>query len=88
MFILNMWTACLENGFFYNHNDLRIDDEDHYEAHTNLARYYQDNGNYGEGIRELKTAYKLHPDSLTKANLENAKSRTTAVKPQKALQYQ
>jgi hypothetical protein len=20
MFILNMWTACLENGFFYNHN--------------------------------------------------------------------
>jgi hypothetical protein len=20
MFILNMWTASLENGFFYNHN--------------------------------------------------------------------
>jgi tetratricopeptide (TPR) repeat protein len=69
-------------------NDLRIDDEDHYQAHTNLGRYYLDIGNYDEGMRELKTACKLHPDSLTKANLENAKSRNKAIKGQEALQYQ
>ena len=69
-------------------NDLKIDDEDHYQAHTNLAVYLLDKGKYDEAVKELAAAYRLHPDSLTKLNVEKAKRQSgAAIGEQNALQY-
>ena len=67
--------------------NLRIDDEDHYEAHTNYAKCMLDKGEFGKAIEELATAYKLHPDSITKKNLETVRSNRKTIAKQEALQY-
>jgi hypothetical protein len=69
-------------------NNLKIDDEDHYQAHTNLAVYLLQNGNQEEALKELEAACRLHPDSLTKGNVEKAKRQLSRkIEEQKALQY-
>jgi WD40 repeat protein len=67
--------------------NLNIDDEDHYEAHTNYAKYLLDKGEIDKGIGELATAYKLHPDSVTKKNLESVRNNKKTIAKQEALQY-
>jgi hypothetical protein len=52
---------------------LNIDDEDHYEAHTDIGKYYLDTWEFEKAIEEMAVAYKLHPDSITKRYLENAR---------------
>ena len=67
--------------------NLKIDDEDHYEAHTNYAKCLLDKGEIEKAIGELTTAYKLHPDSITKKNLESVRNNRKTIAKQEALQY-
>jgi hypothetical protein len=46
------------------------------------------NGNHEEALRELTTACRLHPDTLTKQNIEKAKNQLSRkIAGQNALQY-
>jgi hypothetical protein len=68
--------------------NLKIDDYEHYQAHTNYAIYLLDKGDFEEAIKHLTIAYTLHPDSITKTNIELAKNKIKKIKEQKTLEYQ
>jgi tetratricopeptide (TPR) repeat protein len=86
-----LWTMGDREGAFREFtaaNNLKIDDEDHYQAHTNLAIYLLEKGRYDEAIQELAVAYRLHPDSLTLLNVEKARRQLNAtIGQQNAMQY-